>query len=106
MAMQLNKADIEEFAASVKQLSVPEDVAYRVYEYLHATSLLKPKRIKADDGLYIKFGLAEEDLNDAALELITMCHRIPPLPGQLVDQPPLRTVGDLVQFIARLASRQ
>ncbi len=51
--------------------------------------------VRASDSIYRVYGIVDEDLDDAALEILASCHRDPPADFQAI-----RTVSDLAYYVA------
>ena len=61
------------------------------------------ERIKLTDSLHMKYGLAEEDLDDTVIKILNdlgiWCL---PAPEDTAKMSPVNTVGDLVDFVVEI----
>lgn len=82
------------------------DVASIVWDCLAAEAVVPGFKPHPDDDLVKVFGLADEDLSDVVLDaLLKTGARVPPGP-ETATMPPLRTVTDVVAFVASMKGRQ
>jgi hypothetical protein len=83
---------------------IAEGIAIEVYRYFQKLMLVKNFPVSPEDNLEHWYGLQDEDLTEAILELARLCRLpIPPENSPLWSRSYLFTVEDLVRFIAAFA---
>ena len=91
----------ENFAAYFWAEQIPQDKLRVVYDYLQDWQRpVKDFPVHATDDLYKVYGICEEDLDDAVIELAEKW-RVS-LPARFEGVDPVHTVADLVRLLARL----
>jgi len=92
-----------EFAAFFTARGIPQQIADEVWDALAAVAAVQDFRPKPEDDLVKTFGLADEDLDeDIVLPMLERCGCRIPSADEVSRMKPLQTVGDLVEFIARM----
>lgn len=90
---------VAEFIRIMEEKDVPEEVSRSVYDYLSEMwSNRKDRSVHPYDSLYGSYRIAEEDLEDAVVELSKQCGGVEPT-TELVGHLPLITVTDMVRMI-------
>ena len=92
----------EEFAAYFPAEMYPRDKLREVYKYLQSLQWVKNFPVDPNDDLCKVYGVCDEDLDDAVLELAERLRKRSPTDADIEGQPPVRTVADLVRFLSRL----
>jgi hypothetical protein len=78
------------------------EIAKEIWKSLAEEAVVEGFAPKPEDDLLEVFGLADEDLDDLVLGILTRCGcRIPP-PSETADMPPVRTVTDLFEFVEQM----
>ena len=88
-----------QFEEHFRRAGVPARIAREVYLLLRDGSFLGRAEVRPGDELYKVYGLCEEDLDDAVLELARRCGCRRPTTQDVSGLPPVRTVEDLVRLI-------
>lgn len=100
LAQKRRGIGFDDFAAYFAGERIPRDKLYVVYEYLQGEQSVKDFPVLATDDLCKVYGICEEDLDDAAINLATKWHVT--LPAEFEGVEPVRTVADLVRLLASL----
>ena len=90
----------ENFVAYFSGENVPRDKLRVVYEYLQDWQPVKDFPVQATDDLYKVYGICDDDLDDAVIELAGKWRVV--LPYDLTGLGPVNTVADLVLLLSRL----
>ena len=90
----------DDFAAYFAGEQIPRDKLFAVYEYLQGWQSVKDFPVLATDDLCKVYGLCEEDVDDAAIDLAEKWRVVMPADFEGVD--PVHTVADLVRLLADL----
>ena len=90
----------DDFVAYFSGEQIPRDKLFAVYEYLQKWQTVEDFPVAATDDLCKVYGMCEEDLDDAAIELAEKW-RVN-LPADYEGVEPVHTVADLVRFLAGL----
>ena len=96
----------DEFVGYFSGAGIPRDRLREVYEYFQSLQSVKNFPVQADDDLYKVFGICNEDVDDAVLELAKRWHRKLPASSDLPVEPPVRTVADMVRLLHRFPQEQ
>jgi hypothetical protein len=90
------------FLAHFQRAGIDGGVAAAAWRVLRSEALVDGFTRAPEDDLEQVFKIAEEDLDDMVLALLRECQcRIPP-PGETDAMAPVRTVEDLVRFVAEM----
>lgn len=99
MARERQGDTVEGYLAEFDGSGVPPDVALAVRAYLQrwmATPEAFP--VRASDSVYLIYGIVNEDLEDAADEILRATGRAFPEGGSYPER--VKTVGELARFVA------
>jgi hypothetical protein len=100
LARSRSGTGFDDFAAYFSAEQIPQDKLRVVYEYLQDWQSVKDFPVHATDDLYKVYGICDEDLDDAVVELAAKWSVV--LPADVGGIAPLHTVADLVHLLARL----
>jgi hypothetical protein len=79
---------------------IPEALAIEVYRYLQKLQLVKGFPVSPEDDLKHVYGLQDEDLTEAIVEIAQICRiSIPPANSSVWTQAHIFSVEDLIRFI-------
>ena len=92
-----------EFAAYFLSEGIPLYKLREVYDYFQNWQLVKKFPVLPNDDLYKVYGICEEDLDDAVVELANRW-RVR-LPETFEGLGPVRTVSDIVHLLNQLPSK-
>lgn len=92
--------DFDDFAAHFSARNIPHDKLRVVYEHFQDLQTVRNFPVLATDDLYKVYGICDDDLDDAVIELAAKWRVI--LPDKFEGVAPVRTVADLVHLLARL----
>jgi hypothetical protein len=82
---------------------IPEALAIEVYRYLQKLQMVKGFPVSPEDDMENIYGLQDEDLTAAILEIAKICRTpIPPENSPLWSQAHVFSVEDLIRFIDSL----
>jgi hypothetical protein len=82
---------------------IPEAIAIEVYRYLQKLQLVKGFPVNPEDNLEEIYGLQDEDLTEAIVEIAQICRApIPPDGSPIWNQAHIYSVEDLIRFIDTL----
>lgn len=91
-----------EFIDFFRERGVKEAIADATWTALVQAAVVSDFKPLPDDNLLEVFGLADDDLDeDIVLQLLQDTSAAIPTPAELSVLPPIETVSDLVQLIAR-----
>ena len=96
---------MDAFLTSLSALEVSPLIGREVYTYFQKEAIVKNLRLRPEDDLYQVFGIVEEDLDDAVVELARRCGRKDPTTDSLRGLGTVRSVGDLARIISKLPPR-
>lgn len=94
-----------EFAAHFAGEGIPLFRLREVYAHFQEWMSVDDFPVRADDDCSDVYGMCAEDLDDAAKDLARTWGVKLPEQSELKHMPPVRTVGDLVRFLARCSPR-
>lgn len=80
------------------------DIAEQVWDSLRAEAVVAEFKPKPDDDLLWVFGLADEDLDELVLHLLRHFGCRVPDPTETEGMRPVRTVSDMILFVASMRS--
>lgn len=92
--------DFDDFVAYFSGEQIPRDKLFAVYEYLQKWQSVADFPVLATDDLCKVYGMCEEDLDYAAIDLAEKWHVVLPADFEAVE--PVNTVADLVRLLAAL----
>ncbi len=92
-----------DFVAYFERTGVPSRIATHVWHALQPHVTVPGFTPAPEDELSLVFRIAEEELDDLGLELLNACKCRIPDAKESDSMPPLKTVGDLVLFIAAMS---
>jgi len=96
----------DQFLAYFSGESIPHNKLREVYEYLQSSHSVKDFPVLPTDDLCKVYGICHhEDLDDAVIELAQRWRADLPRFFDLERPAPVRSVADLVHFLARLPSQ-
>jgi len=79
---------------------IPEALVIEVYRYLQKLQLVKGFPVSPEDNLEQVYGLRDEDLTEAIVNIVRLCNiPIPPENSPLWIQAHIFSVEDLIRFI-------
>jgi hypothetical protein len=82
---------------------IPEAVTIEVYRYLQKLQMVKGFPVSPEDNLEQVYGLQDEDLTEAIVEIAQICRvPIPPDNAPIWSQAHIFSVEDLIRFIGSL----
>jgi hypothetical protein len=82
---------------------IPEPIAIEVYRYLQKQQMVKGFPVNPEDNLEEVYGLQDEDLSEAIVELAQICRvPVPPDNDPVWSQAHIFSVEDLVRFVEDL----
>lgn len=81
---------------------MPRQIALEVYQYLQEPQTRPGFPVNPRDDLYKVYGIWNEDLDDAVLELAKKCGCKTPTTGLLEGIAPIKSVEDLVKLLVHL----
>jgi hypothetical protein len=82
---------------------IPEALAIEVYRYLQKLQMVKGFPVNPEDNLEEVYGLQDEDLTEAIVEIAQICRvPMPPDGSPIWSQAYLYSVEDLIRFIDTL----
>lgn len=84
----------------IRSFSVDAQISNAVWDGLSREAVVKGFKPMPTDDLQRVFGLAEEDLDDFVLQILVQCGCRIPDSAETSAMSPVRTVGDLVAFVA------
>lgn len=90
----------DDFVGYFSAEQIPQDKLRVVYDYLQDWQSVKDFPVQATDDLYKVYGICEEDLDDAVVDLAAKWRVV--LPADFGEIAPVHTVADLVHVLARL----
>ena len=90
----------DQFVAHFSGERIPRDKLFVVYEHLQRWQTVKDFPVLATDDLCKVYGICEEDLDDAVIDLAEKWRVVLPADFQGVE--PVHTVADLVRLLANL----
>ena len=90
----------DDFAGYFTGAQIPRDKLFVVYEYLQGWQSVKDFPVLATDDLCKVYGMCDEDLDDAVIDLAEKWHVV--LPTDFAGVQPVHTVADLVRLLASL----
>lgn len=100
LARSRSGTGFEDFVAYFAAENIPRDKLRVVYDYLQDWQSVKDFPVQATDDLYKIYGICDEDLDDAAIELAAKWRVV--LPADFIAPGPINTVADLVLLLAAL----
>ena len=100
LARSRRGSGFDDFVAYFSGEQIPRDKLYVVYEYLQDWQSVKDFPVYATDDLSKVYGICDEDLDDAVVDLAAKWRVV--LPDNFGETAPLHTVADLVHLLARL----
>ena len=89
-----------DFAAHISAGNLPHDKLRVVYEHFQGWQTNKNFPVLATDDLYKVYGICDDDLDDAVIDLAAKWRVV--LPNKFEGMAPVRTVADVVHLLARL----
>lgn len=94
----------EDFVAELAGRNVPENISQAAFDYFQGTwTLTKTMPVKPDDNISDVFGLVDEDLEDAILDVAELAGCRKPEKEDFHTYPtPVNTLGDLAVFLSTL----
>ena len=90
----------DDFAAYFSGEQIPRDKLFAVYTHLQKWQTVENFPVLATDDLYKIYGLCEEDLDSAVMELAVKWRVFVPADFEVTE--PVYTVADLVRLLAQL----
>jgi hypothetical protein len=79
---------------------IPEAIAIEVYRYLQKLQWVKGFPVSPEDNMEQVYGLQDEDLTEAIVEIAKICRvTIPPANSPLWTQAHIFSVEDLIRFV-------
>jgi hypothetical protein len=82
---------------------IPEPIVIEVYRYLQKQQMVKGFPVNPEDNLEEVYGLQDEDLSDAIVEIAQTCRvPVPPDNAPVWSQAHIFSVEDLVRFVEDL----
>ncbi len=79
---------------------IPEALAIEVYRYLQKLQMVKGFPVSPEDNMEHIYGLQDEDLTEAIVEIARICRVfVPPENSPLWNQAHIFSVEDLIRFI-------
>ena len=87
----------DEFVAYFSGEDIPLYKLREVYDYFQNWQSVKDFPVLPTDDLYKVYGICDEDLDDAVIELASRCHV--KLPATFDGVEPVRTVADVVRLL-------
>ena len=93
----------DDFLEYFSRESIPKTICYQVYSYLqNIDSNFNNFPIYPTDNLGLVYGICDEDLDEMVLELIDLLGYQIPTRNILRQMKPVKTVEDLIKFLASL----
>jgi hypothetical protein len=93
--------EIKDFLAYFSAKGLAAQLPREVYEYLQAFRGNRDVPVCPADNLYEVYGMWSEDLDDAVLQLARKVGCREPTTDTVKDQPPVKTVEDLIMLLYR-----
>jgi len=93
---------LDDFVAFFSGEEIPRRTLVEVYKYFQSLQSVKDFQVHPTDNLYKVYGVWNEDLDDAVLELAKRCGSKTPVTEDLQNMPAVRTVADIVRLLSRL----
>jgi hypothetical protein len=90
----------DDFAVYFSSEQIPRDKLFAAYEYLQGWQSVKDFPVLATDDLCKVYGICEEDVDDAVIDLADKWRVA--LPADFAGAGPVNTVADLVRLLANL----
>lgn len=97
---------VEDFLKHFAEANIPKNILMETYQYLQDSQTTKGFPVCPTDDLYKVYGIWNEDLDDAVLELTKRCGYKQPTTEDVADLPPVHTVKDLIWLLYRIHERQ
>ena len=93
-----------QFIKDFDNCDAEREVAAKVSDALIKEVAVSEFKPKPEDSLLEVFGLADEDLDDVVLDILTKCDCRIPSNSEIETMLPVNTVADLVKFVTLLKS--
>jgi len=92
--------NMETFFASFSNTQVDERLLREVYQYFQGATLSKDFPVRYTDNIDKVYGICDDDLDDAILDLANLCGYRTPTTEEVKHLKPIRTIEDLVKLLA------
>lgn len=92
----------EQFLDYFSNDAVRPDVVREVRRYLQTFQGITDFPVRPDDDLYRVYGLCDEDLDDAVIEIAETCGCATPTNEAVEGMAPVQSVEDLIKLLSRL----
>jgi hypothetical protein len=96
---------LDDFLDHFSKDEIPKHMLVEVYRYFQSLRGAKDLAVRPDDDLYQVYGVWNEDLDDAIIELARKCRCKAPTNAAVTGVPPVRSVEDIVRLLVRLDER-
>ena len=101
LARQRRGLGFDEFAAYFKAKDIPRDRLREVYDYFQHWQSVKNFPVQPDDDLYQVYGIVDEDVDDAVIELAKKWRVSLPPDSEWESMGTVRTVADVVRLLSQ-----
>jgi len=105
LARQRSGQGFEEFAIYFSGESIPRDKLREVYDYFQQWQSMKDFPVQPEDGLYEVYGIVDEDVDDAVIELAKKWGVSLPPDAEWASMGTVSTVADIVRLLSRRPSQ-
>jgi hypothetical protein len=100
LARQRSGIGFDDFVAYFSADQIPRDKLFAVYEHLRGWMSVEDFPVHATDDLCKVYGICEEDIDDAVIDLARKWRVVLPVDFEVVS--PVNTVAELVRLLAQL----
>ena len=104
MARERGTYSLDQFLDHFSTETIPERILLEVYRYFQNLQTARDFPVHPADDLYKVYGVWNEDLDDAVIELARKCGCKTPTNENVAGINAVQTIEDLVRLLARLCS--
>lgn len=104
LAQKRRSYSLADFVEKFSSEGIPERIAVEVFRYFQNVQTTKDFPVHPEDDLYKVYGVYNEDLDDAVVDLADRCGCGPPTNEKVKGLDPVRTIEDMVRLLGRLCS--